>query len=1012
MKVQHVAVVCVVGLLSCLSQAAHAAAPVAVEDNYGRFFSGANVLDNDSDADDDPLSADLVSQPQGGTVFLQTNGVFEYTPDEGFSGPDTFQYRAEAAGEFSNVVNVYLQVGGSTSESNTPPVAVDDNYGGDYLGQNVLSNDSDAEGDPLAADLVSQPLGGTVFMQLDGTFSYTPNEGFSGSDSFQYRAVANGDFSNIATVTLFVEGPANSPPVAQDDSYGVDYQGKNVLANDTDIDEDPLTAILVTQPELGTVTLNSDGTFTYTPNTGASGNDVFTYQASDGTDLSNVATVSLLVEAPANSAPVAQDDNFGFDYQGRNVLANDTDVDEDPLTAILVTPIQNGSLTLNSDGSFSYTPATGFSGTDSFTYQASDGSELSNTATVTLQVEAPAEEPVPLNPVALDDNFGADFAGRNVLANDEDPSGAGLVALLEQGPANGTVQLNSSGTFTYEPNAGFVGEDVFSYRASNGELLSDVATVTLLVVDATVTPAVAVDDEFEGDFSGANLITNDLYANPQDLAAIKVTDPGEGSLEINPDGSFTYRPFAGFTGNDSFTYLVRDPDGLESNVATVLLTVDGNTAGEGGLAAKKDADGTSVLVDATPNELAVARRFDDICTRLDPANADQQDLLTLCANLRKQGTTAKQALDALRVITPEELAAIGKTVRVLSFSQFRNHGSRMARVREGSRGVSLAGLDLNYENSRVSGSTLDALLQESLGMGASGDEMLAGSRLGVFVTGDLSFGDQDRTGLESGFDFDSQTLTVGMDYRLTDNAFVGTSLSIGQAEVTFDQQQGETTTDNQALAVYGSLYSGNGYVDGIFSYGWSDVDTERNISYQDFGGSVERTAAGSTDGSEYYVSVNAGYSFSSGALRLDPVMRFFYLDGSVDGFTETGAQGLNLAVSDNDFQSMTVSASGQLSYMFLPGWGVITPYLRLEYTRELEDSAAGVRYRFVNDPFADSTLQIRVDDPDTSYMVYGAGVAAQFAHGFSGFVSYQALGGYDGLSGETVSFGARWELAF
>ncbi|HEY7775634.1 MAG TPA: autotransporter domain-containing protein, partial [Kineobactrum sp.] len=612
-----------------------------------------------------------------------------------------------------------------------------------------------------------------------------------------------------------------------------------------------------------------------------------------------------------------------------------------------------------------------------------------------------------------DDNFGADYAGQNVLANDEDPGQLPLVALLEQGPANGTVQLNSSGTFVYQPNSGFAGEDTFSYRASNGELLSAVATVTLLVIaDPTVAPPVAVDDEFVGDFSGGNLITNDLYANPQDLTAVKVSDPEQGSVQVNPDGSFTYRPFAGFSGNDSFTYLLRDPDGLESNVASVTLVVEANAAAEGSLEDKTDADGTSVLANATPNELALARELDTICTNLDPANADQQDLLDVCGNLRKQGTTAQQVLDALSVITPEELAAVAKTVRVLSFSQFRNHGSRMARVRQGTRGVSLAGLNLNYENSQVSGNTLDNLLQESLGMGASGDEMLAGSRLGVFVTGDLSFGDQDRTGLESGFDFDSQTLTVGMDYRLTDYAFLGTSLSMGKAEVTFDDDLGETRTDNYAWAVYGSLYSGNGYVDGIVSYGWSDVDTERNINYRDFGGSVERTASGSTDGSEYYVSVNAGYSFNTGGFRLDPLVRFFYLDGSVDGFTETGAQGLNLAISDSDFESMTLSASGQLSYMFLPSWGVITPYLRLEYIRELEDSAAGVRYRFANDPFADSVLQLQVDDPDTGYMVYGAGVAAQFAHGFSGFVSYQALGGYDGLSGETVSFGARWELAF
>ena len=114
------------------------------------------------------------------------------------------------------------------------------------------------------------------------------------------------------------------------------------------------------------------------------------------------------------------------------------------------------------------------------------------------------------------------------------------------------------------------------------------------------------------------------------------------------------------------------------------------------------------------------------------------------------------------------------------------------------------------------------------------------------------------------------------------------------------------------------------------------------------------------------------------------------------------------------FESMSLTASGQLSYTFLPSWGVVTPYVRLEYTREFEDSADGVRYRFANDPYAaaEESLLIDVDDPDSSYLIYGAGVAAQFAFGVSAFVSYQALGSYENLSGEIVSLGMRWEMAF
>lgn len=808
----------------------------------------------------------------------------------------------------------------------------------------------------------------------------------------------------------------NTPPVAMDDNFGADYVGRNVLANDTDADGDPLTASLVTGPQNGSVTLNSNGTFNYIPNPGFFGTDTFTYQAGDAQDLSNIATVTLLVPEPppVNTPPVAVDDNFGADYVGRNVLANDTDADGDPLTASLVTGPQNGSLTLNQNGTFVYVPDEGFFGTDSFTYQAGDFESFSNVATVTLLVP----EPVNNAPFAVDDDFGTDFADANVLANDSDPDGDALSAVLEQAPTNGSLTLNANGSFSYTPTPGFVGQVSFTYRASDGEALSNIATVRFVISQSASTPPVAVDDDFGDDFSTGNVLDNDLFFNRDSLTVEKVTDPQGGELQLNPDGSYSYRPFAGFTGGDSFTYLIRDQLGRDSNVATVTFAVDGNEAGIDGVTGKQDEDGTSVLANANINELRVSRRIDSICTRLQPGNEAQQDLLKLCTNLRSQGTTAKQALAALQVITPEELAAMAKSVRVLSFSRFRNIGGRMARVREGgSKGLSLAGLNLKYGNSVVTGEQMEAALDESrdaLGMGASGDEMLAGSRVGLWVRGDLSFGDQDSTALESGFDFDAQTLTGGLDYRVNENLFVGTSLSVGKTEVDFDEQLGNTDTDNYALAFYGSLYRGASYVDAVLSYGWSDVDTERKIAYQDFGGSVDRLAKASTDGNECYISLNLGHSFDFSGIKFDPLVRFFYLDGEFDGFTETGAGGLDLTVDKQGFESMSLTASGQLSYTFLPSWGVVTPYVRLEYTSEFEDSADGVRYRFANDPFAaaEESLLIDVDDPDSSYFIYGAGVAAQFAYGISAFVSYQALGSYENLTGEIVSLGMRWEMSF
>lgn len=731
-------------------------------------------------------------------------------------------------------------------------------------------------------------------------------------------------------------------------------------------------------------------------------------------------------EPNPNEAPIAVDDDLGENYQGVNLLANDIDPDGDALTARLVAGAQNGSVTINRDGSFSYVPDTGFFGEDSFRYRANDGL-LDSTSDGIVTLTVPEPEPPPNRaPEAVDDDFGEGYAGANVLANDSDPDGDPLSASLQSGTSNGTLTLNSDGSFDYTPDIGYSGPESFTYRASDGTLQSNVATVafTVTLPDENL-PPVAMGDDFEADYRDGNVLANDQDPNRDQLYAVLVGEPENGELELNADGSFTYRPYAGYAGPDAFSYKVRDrppgdPDGLESAPVQVRLQVDGSAAAEGGLTNKQDADGVSVLAGASANELRTSREIDRICPQLVPETDEQRDLQTLCDNLRRQGTTARQALDALKAITPEELTAISKAFRVLSFSRFRNIGARISRVRDGrSRGVSIAGLNLNMGDTRVAGSDLEKMLAETLdamGLGASADQeedlLREYSRLGLFVRGDLNFGDQDETELESGFDFDAQTLTVGADYRITDNLFAGASASFGQTEVEFADDGGETRSDNYSVAAYGSVYSGNGYLDGIVSFGWAEVETERNIRYEAAGGAVDRVAEGDTDGAEYYVSFNAGYNFNFGAFNVDPLVRFFYLDGEVDPFTETGAGGWNLDIDEQGFESMSLSAGGQLSYAFLSGWGVITPYLRAEYAHEFEDSADGIRYRFANAPIADSDMLIEAGSVDTSYFVYGAGVSAQFIHGISAFVNYQALGAYDNLNGSSVSVGMRWEANF
>ena len=287
------------------------------------------------------------------------------------------------------------------------PVAVGNEYAVANSGElqiaapGLLANDTDPEGQLIAVNVASatEPTHGTLALNANGSFIYTPFSGYSGPDSFTYRITDGTSESANATVTLTVG--ANQPPVANADTYSTAEDSPlvvpvitGVLANDTDAETDSLRAFLVTQPEHGTVTIGLEGSFTYNPGENFFGTDSFTYKAAQGDGTNAAATVTITV-TPVNDAPVAQPDEGSTLQDGSltsptpGPLANDRDADGDPLTAILLTPPLHGTVVLAADGSYVYTPEPGFVGTDSFTYAASDGVVASLGVTVMLTIADP-----------------------------------------------------------------------------------------------------------------------------------------------------------------------------------------------------------------------------------------------------------------------------------------------------------------------------------------------------------------------------------------------------------------------------------------------------------------------------------------------------------------------------------------------------------------------------------------------------------------------------------------------
>ncbi len=289
-------------------------APIAVDDAVTvdegdtLFLLDQSVLDNDLDPDNEVLFADALTTPAHGTLDFFDDGSFVYQHDGSETTTDSFTYAASDLEADSGPATVTITI----NPVNDAPLALNDSAtvaeGGRLTVNGVLDNDTDSEGDALTAVQVAGPAHGTLTLAPNGSYVYVHDGSETAVDFFTYVADDGAAQSNVATVTIAVE-PVNDAPAAADDGpFLVDNGGTvaidGVLDNDTDGEGDVLTAVQVAGPAHGTLTLNGDGSFTYRHDGSATTSDAFTYQATDGLAVSNVATVTLRIR-PAGAADLA-----------------------------------------------------------------------------------------------------------------------------------------------------------------------------------------------------------------------------------------------------------------------------------------------------------------------------------------------------------------------------------------------------------------------------------------------------------------------------------------------------------------------------------------------------------------------------------------------------------------------------------------------------------------------------------------------------------------------------------
>ncbi|WP_407496513.1 Ig-like domain-containing protein, partial [Pseudooceanicola sp. MF1-13] len=563
-------------------------APVAVDDAEETPEDTAiiiNALENDSDPQNDPLTITDVTGATNGTATVIGNQVV-YTPNDDFNGTETLTYTVTDPDGNTDTATITVDV----TPVNDAPVAEDDMDTTDKdtaVTIDVLANDTDV--DDVKADLTvsiepgQEPTNGTATVLPNGQIQFTPNAGFTGTETFSYTLTDPDGETDTATVSVKVN-EVDEAPVAVDDAEETPEDTAiiiNALENDSDPQNDPLTITDVTGATNGTATVIGNQVV-YTPNDDFNGTETLTYTVTDPDGNTDTATITVNV-TPVNDAPVAEDDMDSTDKDTAvtiDVLANDTDVDDAKTDlTVSIEPGQeptNGTATVLPTGQIQFTPDAGFTGTETFSYTLTDPDGETDTATVSVKVnevdDAPTAEPDTAT-TAEDTSITI-----NALENDSDPQNDPLTISDVTGATNGSATVIGN-QVVYTPDADFNGTETLTYTVTDPDGNTDTATITVNVTPVNDAP-VANDDQDTTDEDTA--VTIDVLGNDTDVDDAKADltvsiepgqEPTNGTATVLPNGQIQFTPNAGFTGTETFSYTLTDPDGA-TDTATVSVKVN------------------------------------------------------------------------------------------------------------------------------------------------------------------------------------------------------------------------------------------------------------------------------------------------------------------------------------------------------------------------------------------------------------------------------------------------------
>ncbi|WP_411978678.1 tandem-95 repeat protein [Vibrio sp. Vb2131] len=799
-------------------------------------FTDADLLTGATDIEGDDLSVEGVTYTGADGVLTDNgDGTYSFAPNENFNGDVNFTFDVS---DGTDTVTANIDV--SVTPENDPPVAgstaytVHEDNSITISNEQLLANSSDIEGE-VAIDSVSYSGNdGVLEINGDGTYTFSPNENFSGEVSLDVVVVDEDGATDSTTAGITVI-EVNDPPIAGPTAYTIDedqvltFSESQVLLNASDVEGDvELVGISYDGPD-GIFSVNGDGTCSFAPNENFNGQvqlDV-TIRDEDGAEVDTYITVDVL---PINDAPVSGnlaysvDEDNSITLSQEQLLAQASDVEGDALTASNLVVDGDATVTANDDGSFTITPDANFNGDIDITFDINDGSDTI-VATADLTVNPVNDLPQPEDQAfTIGEDGVLTFTDQDLLDGATDIDGDDLsVEGVTYTGADGVLTDNGDGTYSFAPNENFNGDVNFTFDVSDG---TDTVTAN---IDVTVTPEndppVAGSTSYTVHEDNSITISNEqLLANSSDIegevAIDSVSYSGtDGVFQDNGDGTYTFSPNENFNGEVSLDVVVVDEDGATDSTTagiTVLEVNDPPIAGATSYSVNEDEvitiSSEQLLANASDVEGEVA--IDSVSySGSDGIFTDNGDgTFSFAPNANFDGDVS---LDVVVVDEDGATAATNANIDVLPINDAPVSGNLAYSVDE-DNSITLSQEQLLAQASDVEG---DALTASNLVV--DGDATVTANDDGSFtITPDANFnGDIDIT-----FDINDGSDTIVATADLTVNPVndlpqpEDQAFTIGEDGVlTFTDQDlldGATDIDGDDLSVEGVSYTG---ADGVLT---------------------------------------------------------------------------------------------------------------------------------------------------------------------------------------------------